>query len=258
MKIKVLTLFPSFYDSFVSTSIIKRAIGKGIVEFSAHDIRSYTKDKHHRVDSAPVGGGAGLIQQLQPLVDCLNDNKGENAHVVFFTPRGHTYSQADAKRFSKMEELILVCGHYEGVDERFNKYVDEEISIGDYVLTGGEIPAMAVADSVIRLLPGAITDESLDSESFSDGLLEYPQYAEPYDYEGDKIPDILYSGNHEAISKWRLKEALRITRERRPDLLEGREFTKQEKKLLKELDDGVEEPEWIKKALQKGHKFIKN
>lgn len=257
MKIKVLTLFPHFYDSFLDTSIIKRAVGKGIVDFSAVDIRSFTKDKYGRVDSAPVGGGAGLIEQLQPLVDCLKASKGPNAHVVFFTPRGHTYKEEDAVRFAKMDELILVCGHYEGVDERFLSYVDEELSIGDYILTGGEIPAMAVADSVIRLLPGAIASESLEDESFTNSLLEYPQYAEPYEYDGMKIPDILYSGNHEAIRKWRKKEAFRITRERRPDLYAQYPFSKADKKLIRELDEGVEEPDWLKKALQKGHKFIK-
>ncbi len=257
MKIKVLTLFPRFYDSFLDTSIVKRALAKGIVEFSSIDIRSYTKDKYGRVDSAPVGGGAGLIEQLQPLVDCLRANKGPSAHVVFFTPRGHTYRQEDAVRFSKMEELVLVCGHYEGVDERFLSYVDEELSIGDYVLTGGEIPAMAVADSVIRLLPGAIADASLEDESFTNGLLEYPQYAEPYEYEGKKIPDILYSGNHEAIAKWRKKEALRVTMERRPDLYRNYPLSKADRKLVKELEEGNEEPEWLKKALEKGRKFIK-
>ncbi len=257
MKIKVLTLFPRFYDSFVDTSIIKRAIGKGIVDFSACDIRAYTKDKYGRVDAPPVGGGAGLIEQLQPIVDCLRANAGKNAHVVFFSPRGHVYKEEDAARFSKMDELVLVCGHYEGVDERFLDYVDEEVSIGDYVLTGGEIPAMAVADSVIRLLPGAISEDSLSDESFSNGLLEYPQYAEPYVYEGKSIPDILYSGNHEAIAKWRKKEALRLTRERRPDLFSAYSPSKQEMKLLRELDEGDEEPEWMKKALQKGRKFIK-
>ncbi len=258
MKIKVLTLFPRFYDSFVDTSIIKRAIAKGLVEFEAIDIRSYTKDKYGRVDSPPVGGGAGLVGHLQPLVDALRANKGPRAHVVFFTPRGHRYGQADAKRLAEEEELILVCGHYEGVDERFSDYVDEELSVGDYVLTGGEIPAMAISDSVIRLLPGAIADDSTKEESFSEGLLEYPQYAEPYDFEGKKIPDILYSGNHEAISKWRKKEALRLTMKRRPDLFAAYRPSKAERKLIEEIHQGEEEPEWLKKALQKGHKFIKS
>ena len=256
MRIRILTLFPEMFDGFFSTSIIKRAIGKGIVDAKAVSIREFTKDKSGRVDAPPIGGGAGLIQQCQPILDCLNSVKTKKSHVVLFSPRGKTYDEAKAKEFAQYEDLILISGHYEGVDERVNDYVDELISIGDYILTGGEIPAMAVADSVIRLLDGAITNESLDDESFNSPLLEYPQYAEPYEYDGKKVPDILYSGNHEAVRKWRRKQSLLLTKEYRPDLFEKLELTKEDKKLLEETKS-EETPKWEKAALEKGHKFIK-
>ena len=173
------------------------------------------------------------------------------------SPRGKTFTQKTAHVLNEtVQNLVILCGHYEGIDERVNKYVDEVISIGDYILTGGEIGAMAISDSIIRLIDGAIADESTVEESFEDGLLEYPQYTEPYDYEGDKIPDILYSGNHTAINKWRKKESLRITKKCRPDLLENRKLSKEEIKLMKELDDDSQ-PDWEKKAIEKGHKFMK-
>ena len=218
MKIKILTLFPEMFDGFLTNSIIKRAIAKKVVEIELINIRDYTTDKYGRVDSYPVGGGAGLVMKCQPIVDCLRANKSENSHTIMLSPRGKTYKQSRARELSKLEDIVLLCGHYEGIDERVNKYVDEQISIGDYVLTGGELGAMVISDSIIRLLDGAIAEESTDEESFENGLLEYPQYTEPYDYEGDKIPDILYSGNHEAIKKWRQKQSLYLTRELRPDL----------------------------------------
>lgn len=256
MKITILTLFPEMFEGFKSTSIIKRAIGKGVVDIDCVQIRDFTKDKYGRVDTPPIGGGAGLIEKCQPIVDAIKAVKTEGSKIILFSPRGKTYNQEIAKSYAKLDHLILLCGHYEGIDERVNAYVDEEISIGDYVLTGGEIPAMAVADSVSRLLDGAISHDSLDHESFDEPLLEYPQYTEPYDFEGQKVPDILYSGNHEAIAKWRRKESLRITRERRPDLFEKLTLTKLDKKLLAELDSD-ETPKWEKDALEKGHKFIK-
>ncbi len=255
MKITILTLFPAMFDGFKSNSIIARAIAKGVVSIEAVDIRSFTKDKYGRVDTPPIGGGAGLIEKCQPIVDALNSVKTPNSHTVLFSPRGSTYNESKAKEYAKLDHLILVCGHYEGVDERVNDYVDELLSIGDYILTGGEIPAMAVADSVTRLLEGAITSGSLVDESFNDSLLEYPQYTEPYDYDGRKVPDILYSGNHEAIRKWRRKEALRLTKEYRPDLFEKLALSKEDKKLLAELESD-ETPSWEKSALEKGHKFI--
>ena len=258
MKITILTLFPEMFDGFLTNSIIKRAIAKELVEIKIVNIRDYTTDKYGRVDSAPIGGGAGLIMKCQPVIDCLNSVKSNNSHVVLMSPRGTTYNQQKARSFAaNFEDLVIICGHYEGTDERINKYVDELISIGDYVLTGGELVSMVIADSIIRLIDGVISDDSIVEESFENGLLEYPQYTEPYDYNGDRVPDILYSGNHQAIEKWRKKESLRLTRSYRPDLFRKYTLSKQEKKLLDEIIQGNDEPEWLKKALEKGHKFIK-
>ncbi len=255
MKIKILTLFPEMFDGFKNNSIIKRAIAKGVVEIELINIRDYTKDKNFRVDSAPIGGGAGLIMKLQPLVDCLNATCTASTHKIMLSPRGKTYNQKKANELKNLQEVALICGHYEGIDERFNDYVDELISIGDYVLTGGEIASMAIADSIIRLLDGAINNESLVDESFDDDLLEYPQYTEPYEFEGKKVPDILYSGNHEAIKKYRRKESLRLTKKYRPDLYEKHVKNKQDLKLIKEIEDGNESPKWMTDALEKGKKF---
>ena len=254
MRITILTLFPEMFDGFLSNSIIKRAIAKDIVKIDIVNIRDYTKDKYHRVDSAPVGGGAGLIMKCQPIIDALNDVKTENSKSIMLSPRGKTYSQEKAKELTSEEHIILLCGHYEGIDERVNKYIDEQISIGDYILTGGELGSMVISDSIIRLLDGAIAEESTDEESFENDLLEYPQYTEPYDFNGDKIPDILYSGNHQAIEKWRKKQSLNLTKEHREDLFKKHVLTKQEKKLLAE---GKEKASWELAAIEKGKKFIK-
>ena len=257
MKIRILTLFPEFFDGFLTNSIIKRALAKDQVQIEIVNIRDFTKDKYGRVDSAPVGGGAGLIMKCQPVLDCLNSIRTDKSHVVLLSPRGKTYNQARARDFAKnYEHLIIICGHYEGTDERINKYVDELISVGDYILTGGEIGAELISDSIIRLLDGVIAADSIVDESFENGLLEYPQYSEPFSYEGDNIPDILYSGNHQAIDKWRKKESLRLTKKYRPDLLERYEFSKEELKLLKELETD-ETPKWEEDAIEKGKKFIK-
>ena len=257
MKISILTLFPEFFDGFLTNSIIKRAIAKEQVEIEIINIRDYTLDKYGRVDSAPVGGGAGLIMKCQPVLDCLKKIRQNNSHVVLLSPRGNTYNQAKARYYAKnYEHVVIICGHYEGTDERINKYVDELISVGDYILTGGEIGAEVIADSVIRLLDNVIAPESIVDESFENGLLEYPQYTEPFDYEGDQIPDILYSGNHTAINKWRKKESLRLTKKYRPDLLENYQLSKEETKLLNELESD-EQPKWEKDAIEKGKKFMK-
>jgi tRNA (guanine37-N1)-methyltransferase len=255
-RISILTLFPEMFDSFVSSSIIKRAIGKKIVEINCVNIRDYTKDKYGRTDTPPIGGGAGLIEKCQPIIDALKATRKPNSHVVLFSARGNTYNEKKAQEFAKLDDLVLIAGHYEGIDERVNQYVDELVSVGDYILTGGEIPAMAVADSVIRLLDGAIAKESLVDESFNTPLLEYPQFTEPFLYEGQEVPEILYSGNHEAIAKWRRKQSLMLTRKYRPDLFAKLELSKTDLKLIKELDSG-ETPDWETKALQKGHKFLK-
>lgn len=257
MRISILTLFPEFFDGFLTNSIIKRALAKKLVDIEIINIRDFTEDKYGRVDSAPVGGGAGLIMKCQPIIDCLNSVRNKNSHVVLLSPRGNTYNQARARFFaSNYEHLIIICGHYEGTDERINKYVDELVSIGDYILTGGEIGAEIISDSIIRLLDGVIAPESIVDESFEKGLLEYPQYTEPFDYEGNLIPDILYSGNHAAIEKWRKKEALRLTKKYRPDLLNKYQLNKEEKKLFNELDSD-DQPKWEKDAIEKGKKFIK-
>ena len=257
MKISILTLFPEFFDGFLTNSIIKRAIAKELVDIEIINIRDFTKDKYGRVDSAPVGGGAGLIMKCQPVLDCLKSVKTKDSHVILLSPRGQTYKQARARYFAKnYSHLIIICGHYEGTDERINKYVDELVSVGDYILTGGEIGAEIISDSVIRLLDGAIAPESIVDESFENGLLEYPQYTEPFDYECDKIPDILYSGNHTAIDKWRKKQSLKLTKEYRKDLFDSYQLNKEETKLLKELDSD-EKPKWEVDAIEKGKKFIK-
>lgn len=258
MKIKIMTLFPNFYDAFLNSSIIGRAISKGLVEFELINIRDYSLDKNHRVDDHPIGGGAGLIMRLEPLVDCLRANTNDKTHKILMGPKGHTFTQKDAIRLSKMDEICLICGHYEGVDCRFEDYVDEEMSIGDFVLTGGEIPAMAIADSVVRLLKGAIADDSTKEESFNSSLLEYPQYTYPKEYEGKKIPEILFCGNHQVVEEYHRKEALRETFKNRPDLLESLLYTKKDVQYLNEIKSGESTlSEKERQAIEKGKRFTK-
>lgn len=257
MKFTILTLFPDMFKGFKENSIIKRAIGKNIVEINIVNIRDYTLDKYGRIDTPPVGGGAGLIMKCQPIVDAIKANSNKETKKFLLSPKGKTFNQEEAINLSKENDILLLCGHYEGVDERVNDYIDGNISIGDYVLTGGELGAMVIVDSVTRLLDGAITNASLDEETFTNDLLEYPQYTEPKEFEGKKIPDILYTGNHQAIEKYRLKESLRITRKYRPDLFNKHKLSKIEIKLLKEIDEGNENPKWLIDALEKGKKFTK-
>lgn len=256
MKITFLTLFPEMYEGFLNTSIIKRAIAKGAIEVECVNIRDFTLDKYGRVDSAPIGGGAGLIMKCQPIIDALKSVKKEKSHVLLMSPTGTTFSQSIAHSYTNYEHLIIICGHYEGVDSRIEHYVDECVSIGDYILTGGELGSQVIADAVIRLIDGAISIESIVEETFENGLLEYPQFTEPYDYDGLKVPDILFSGNHEAINKWRQKESLKLTKEKRPDLFEKYSFSKKDIKLLKELDN-QEIGKWETDAIEKGRKFMK-
>ena len=235
MKIKILTLFPDMFIEFKNESIIKRAIEKGVVEIEAIDIRQYSLDKHHHVDDTPCGGGAGMVLQVDVLARAIRANTSDNSHIIMMTPQGEKYSQKKALELKKYDELVIICGHYEGFDERIRSFVDEEVSIGDYVLTGGELPAMVISDSIIRLLDNAIREESHEDDSFSTGLLEYPQYTRPIDFEGNKVPDVLLSGNHKEIALFRKKESLRRTYLKRPDLLENYKLSKEEEKLLEEI-----------------------
>ena len=235
MKITILTLFPEFFDSFQATSIIKRALDRQLVEFETVDFRQYTLDKHNHVDDTPCGGGQGMLLSCQPIVDCIKAVKTEGSLVVMMSPQGKTFTQKVAHEFANVNHLILLCGHYEGFDERIRDYVDMEISLGDFVLTGGEGAAMVISDAVIRLLNGVILEESHADDSFENGLLEYRQYTRPVEYDGKRVPDVLLSGHHANIRKWRLKQSLIRTMEKRPDLLENRVFTKEEEKLMQEI-----------------------
>lgn len=255
MKITILTLFPDFFRSFLESSIVGRAIARGLVEFKIVDIRDYSKDKNRRVDDHSFGGGAGLVMKMDPLVSALRANTSPSSHKVLLSPWGQTFKQAKAVELSREDDLVLICGHYEGTDARFVDYVDEMISLGDYIVTGGEIGAMAVADSVVRLLKGAIADDSTVEESFNDGLLEYPQYTYPLDFEGKKVPPVLLSGNHEAVAHFRRRESFRITKLYRPDLLSDFNYSKKDLKILRELEEGTES-KLEQRAKEKGARFL--
>lgn len=238
MKISILTLFPNMFDGFIETSIIKKAILKEKVEVELIDMREFTQDKHNRVDDYPYGGGAGLVMLVQPVVDAIKSVRTKDSLVVMMTPQGRTFNQNIAYDLaSDIEHLVLVCGHYEGFDERIRDYVDLEVSIGDYVLTGGELAAMVISDAVIRLIDGVITKESHEDDSFSNGLLEYPQYTKPRVFEGKEVPEVLLSGHHENIRKFRLEKSLEKTYKYRQDLLKGRVLTKEELEILTKLKD---------------------
>lgn len=238
MRITFLTLFPEMYDNFLHTSIIGRAILENKVSVDFVNIRDFALDKYKHVDDTPYGGGAGMIMKCQPVLDALESVRTEQSHVVLFAANGKQYKQSIARRYATTyDHLILLCGHYEGIDARIENHVDEVISIGDYILTGGELVSMVVADSVIRLLNGVILEDSINDESYENGLLEYPQYTKPQDYKGEKIPDVLASGNHENIRKWRKQQSLVMTREKRKDLFDAYVLTEEDKKLLKEYDN---------------------
>ena len=221
MKIDVLTLFPAMFAGPLDESIIKRARLKGLLDLKIHDLRQWTHDRHRTVDERPFGGGPGMLMKPEPLFEAVESLRREKTRVILFSPAGRKFDQAIARELAQQENLLLVTGHYEGFDERVREaLVDDELSIGDYVLTNGALPAMVVVDAVTRLLPGALgDDESSHDESFSAGLLEYPQYTRPADFRGMKVPEILLSGNHAEIEKWRREQARLRTKERRPDLL---------------------------------------
>lgn len=238
MRFDVLTLFPEMFEGFLSSSIIKRAIEQGLVEASIVNFREYSTDKHRTVDDTPYGGGGGMVLKPEPLfraVEALTEGTEARPPVLMMSPQGTPFSQKKAEELSRCSRLILLCGHYEGFDERIRQHlVDEEISIGDYVLTGGELPAMVLMDSVARLVPGVLGNTgSAEEDSFSTGLLEYPQYTRPADFRGWKVPDVLLSGHHAAIERWRRQQSLERTYKRRPDLLESAPLTAEERAWLK-------------------------
>ena len=221
MIIDILTLFPNMYDNFLTESIIKRAIDDKKVKVNIHNIRDYTVYNNKQVDDYPFGGGGGMILMCDPIFRAIDDLKKEDSIVIMMTPSGKVFKQSIAYDLSKNKHLIILCGHYEGFDERIKSIVDLELSIGDYVLTGGELPSMVVMDSVIRLIDGVINENSLMTESFNDGLLDYPNYTKPVEYRGMKVPEVLLSGHHQNIAKYRHEEQIRLTKENRPDLLGG-------------------------------------
>lgn len=220
MKFHVLTLFPEIPKAFFETSIMKKAVEKGIIAYDLVNIRDFATDKHHTCDDSPYGGGAGQLMMTEPLGRALDSVKASRKHVIYVTPSGKQFTQSKALELSRKDELVIVCGRYEGIDQRIiDYYVDDEISIGDYVMSSGEVSATVIIDTVYRLIDGVISSESLDEESYSDGLLEYPQYTRPPVYKDMEVPDVLLSGNHEKIRKWRLKKRLEKTLANRPDLI---------------------------------------
>lgn len=220
MKIDILTLFPNMLEGFLNDSIIKRAKNAGLVEINCINFRDYSKLNNHQVDDTIYGGGPGMLLRCEPIFECIDDIRQENSKIAIMVPDGEVFKQSVARELSKIEHLIIICGHYEGFDERIRTLADYEISLGDFVLTGGEVPAMAIVDAVVRLIPGVINNESLESESFEDGLLDYPVYTKPSEYRGMKVPDVLISGDHKKIDEWRKNEKIRKTKEKRPDLME--------------------------------------
>jgi len=221
MKIDILTLFPEFFQNLMSYSIIGRAMEEGKVSISCTDIRDFSKNKHKKVDDYPFGGGPGMVMKPEPIFDAINSVKTPDSKVIYLSPQGKRLNQKIANSLSLEKNLVLLCGHYEGIDNRIiDNYIDEEISIGDYVLTGGEIPALVLIDCITRLIPGVLSsDESFTEESHYDGLLEYPQFTRPREFNGISVPEVLLSGNHQKIANWRKSESLRVTLEKRPDLV---------------------------------------
>lgn len=235
MKITILTLFPEIIENSFEYSILKRAKDKGTFELEVVNIRDFTKDKHKHVDDTPYGGGAGMLMQIEPIDLALQSVRQANSHVMLTSPKAMPFTQAKARELAKKDHLIFICGHYEGVDARVETLIDENISIGDFILTGGEFATLTICDAIIRLIEHSITSESLNEESYDNNLLEYPQYTKPYDYKGMKVPDVLLSGHHKNIKEYRTKMALLETLKYRKDLLEKHKFTKEEIKILKSL-----------------------
>ncbi len=240
MIIDILTLFPEMFVGIINSSIIKRTIEKELIKINVIDFRDFTTNKHKKVDDTIYGGGAGMLIQCQPVIDALKSIKNyQEAYKIITSAQGNTYNQEKAKKLTEEKHIIIICGHYEGIDNRVLNYVDEEISIGDFILTGGEIAALTIIDSVVRLIPNAITDLSIEDESFEIGLLEYPQYTKPYEYDGYKVPDELINGNHEEIRKYRKFEAIKKTYFKRPDLLDNYSFDDEGLIYLNNIKEGI-------------------
>lgn len=242
MRIDILTLFPDMCSAVLGESIIGRARAAGKVEINTMDIRSYTEDKHRRVDDKPYGGGMGMVMQAEPIYKCFHalcDAIGARPHLLYMTPQGKTLTQQRVKELAELDNIAILCGHYEGIDERvIEELCPEEISVGDYVLTGGELPALIVADSVSRMLPGVLSDsECFEEESHYNSLLEYPQYTHPAEWNGRQVPEVLLSGHHANVDKWRREQSLKRTLERRPDLLDNACITNDDRKYLASLKD---------------------
>ena len=225
------------FENFLQTSVFGRAVSRGLVTVDFVQIRDFAPGNYKHADDTPYGGGAGMVMKCQPVIDALNSIRTDESHVVMTSANGIPYTQKKARELSEKDHLVILCGHYEGMDARIESFTDEQISIGDYVLSGGELASMVIMDSVVRLLKGAIRDESVSEESYENGLLEYPQYTHPAEYCGMKVPDVLLSGNHAKIREYRLKESLRLTKQRRPDLLEKRTLSEEETRLLKETEE---------------------
>lgn len=221
MRISILTICPEQFESFRGTPLISRAVNVGILDIEIIDMRDFAPGSFRKVDDSPYGGGAGMILRCQPVLDALDSVRSSSGHVVILAPSGKPFSQQDAHRLAVEEHLIFICGHFEGMDARIFPHADEVLSIGDYIVTGGELPAMVICDSVMRLVKGTIKEESTRDESFENGLLEYPQYTRPADFRGEKVPEVLLSGDHKAIEKWRREQSELLTRKYRPDLLES-------------------------------------
>ena len=219
MKISILSLFPNMFDGFLTESIIKRAIQNEKVEIEIVDFRKYSHLSNNQVDDTPYGGGAGMVLRCEPIFECIDDIRTPDSYIVLLSPEGITYNQKIAKKYANIKHLIIICGHYEGFDERIKTLADEIVSIGDFILTGGELPAMMICDSIIRLISGVINEDSLKEESFEDNLLDYPVYTKPEEYRGMKVPEILLSGNHKKIDEYRQSERIRVTKEKRQDLM---------------------------------------
>ena len=250
MRIDIMTLFPDTVGDVLSESILGRAQERGILRIETHQIRDYTANRQNQVDDYPYGGGHGAVLQADPLYRCwchVCDEAGAPVHTIYLSPAGHVFDQSDARRLAKMDNLVFVCGHYEGIDQRFiDECVDEELSIGDYILTGGELGAMVLVDCVARLVPGVLgCEESAQTESFSSGLLEYPQYSRPREFEGLTVPEPLLGGNHAHIVDWQISESLYITLRRRPEMarayLKGRKFTRHQQKVVDAVFDRIRE-----------------